>query len=40
MISDLFDYADIVESENFGIKKYKGSYYRGELDLESGKRQG
>jgi len=32
MISNEFDYEELKSSANFGIKQYKDSVYRGELD--------
>ena len=38
MITDLFDFEELKKSENFAIKRYKESLYRGELI--NGLRQG
>ena len=41
MVSDVLDYKDILDSERFGIKRYKGGVtYKGELDPLNGKRDG
>ena len=40
MISNEFDYEKVVLSDLFGIKQYKDSLYRGELDANTKKRQG
>ena len=31
MISDEFDYTELLKSEAFGIKRYKDAIYRGEI---------
>ena len=38
MVSNEFDYEELLESELFGIKKYRDAIYRGEI--ENRKRQG
>jgi hypothetical protein len=40
MISNEFDYEQVRLSENFGIKQYRDSIYRGQLDPQTKKRQG
>jgi len=40
MISNEFDYEDVRASENFGIKQYKDSIYRGQLEKKTRKRHG
>lgn len=40
MVSDLFDFKKLQESDSFGIKSYKDSYFVGELDPASGMRDG
>lgn len=39
MESNMFDYEEIKQSQNFGVKKYADSIYRGELTA-SNKRHG
>ena len=40
MISNEFDYEKVVLLDTFGIKQYRDSIYRGELDPNTKKRQG
>lgn len=40
MISDEFDYEQIRLKETYGIKQYKDSLYRGELNIDTRKREG
>lgn len=40
MISNEFDYESIRQSESFGMKQYRDSIYRGQLNSRTKKRQG
>ena len=40
MISNEFDYEELKGSDSFGIKQYRDSIYRGELDKKTRKRHG
>lgn len=40
MVSNLFSLQKLKQSSNFGVKHYKDSYYIGEIDPDTGVRQG
>ena len=40
MISDIFKYDELRILENFCLKKYKNAVYKGQVDLNTKKREG
>ena len=40
MISDIFKYEELRTLENFCLKKYKNAIYKGQVNLNSKKREG
>lgn len=40
MISDIFKYNELRILENFCLKKYKNAVYKGQVDLNTKKREG
>ena len=40
MVSDIFNFNELRYQENFCIKRYKNATYKGQVNLESKKREG
>ena len=40
MVSDLFDFQALQQKNDFGIKRYKKMLYKGQIDVDTGNRQG
>ena len=40
MMSDLFNFKEIMEKPNFGIKRYKNAIYKGQISEQSQVREG
>jgi len=40
MVTDMFDFNLLLKQPNFGYKKFKDSYYLGEIDLDKNIRSG
>jgi hypothetical protein len=40
MVSDLFDFKELMEKSNFGIKRYKNAVYKGQISEAAQVREG
>ena len=40
MVSDIFNYKELMDKNNFGIKKYKSATYKGQIHQNTQQRDG